>query len=38
MGRNTLLLNEIVATLDTELDDSDFALDQLESHSMTLCW
>ncbi len=32
MGRNTALLREIVAVLDTELDDPEYALDQLESH------
>ena len=32
MGRNTALLKEIVTTLDTELDDPEYALDQLESH------
>ncbi len=32
MGRNTALLKEIVITLDTELDDPEYALDQLESH------
>ena len=32
MGRNTALLKEIVTTLDSELDDIDYALDALESH------
>lgn len=32
MGRNTALLQEIVTTLDTELDDPDYALDALENH------
>ncbi len=31
MGRNTALLKEIVDVLDTELDDPEHALDQLES-------
>lgn len=30
MGRNTALLREIVAVLDTRLDDIDYALDQLK--------
>ena len=32
MGRNTALLQEIVTVLDSELDDSEHALDRLESH------
>ena len=32
MGRNTALLKEIVTVLDAELDDAEYALDQLESH------
>ncbi len=32
MGRNTALLNEIVTVLDTELDDTEYALDRLEGH------
>lgn len=32
MGRNTLLLKEIVTVLDSELDDTEYALDALESH------
>ena len=31
MGRNTAMLKEIVDVLDTELDDPEYALDQLES-------
>ena len=32
MARNTPILKEIVTTLDTQLDDPAYALDQLESH------
>lgn len=32
MGRNTALLKEIVVVLATQLDDPDYAVDQLESH------
>lgn len=32
MGRNTALLTEVIHTLSTELDDPEYALDQLESH------
>lgn len=32
MGRNTALLIEVIHTLSTELDDTAYALDQLENH------
>ena len=32
MGRNTPILQEIITTLETELDDSEHALRQLEDH------
>ena len=32
MGRNTPILQEIITTLSTELDDTEYALDQLENH------
>ena len=32
MGRNTPILQEIISTLTTELDDTEYALDSLEAH------
>jgi tRNA U34 2-thiouridine synthase MnmA/TrmU len=32
MGRNTPILKEIINALDSELDDTEYALDRLESH------
>ena len=32
MGRNTPILQEIINSLSTELDDPAYALDQLENH------
>ena len=32
MRRNTALLQEIIGVLDSELDDTNYALDALESH------
>ena len=32
MGRNTPILQEIINSLSTELDDTEYALDQLENH------
>ena len=32
MGRNTPILQEIISVLDAELDDTAYALDQLETH------
>ena len=32
MGRNTTILQEIITTLSTELDDPEYVLDTLEAH------
>ena len=37
-ARNTPILQEIIDTLSTELDDTAYALDRLENISMTGCW